>query len=99
MYCVNGDTKKQKTTRVVIVKLCKIVIMKIYTVNETQGLAHSGEARSYENKVGRAKHNRRAKLQHITDAKPLEFMAIAKREAFKEARSEAQRNERRAKRK
>ena len=73
--------------------------MKIYTVNETQGLAHSGEVRSHDNKVGRAKHNRRAKLQHITDAKPLEFMAIAKREAFKEARSEAQRNERRAKRK
>jgi hypothetical protein len=57
------------------------------------------EARSYDNKAGRAKHNRRAKLQHITDAKPLEFLAIAKREAFKEARSEAQRNERRAKRK
>jgi len=57
------------------------------------------EARSYDNKVNKAKHNRRAKLQHITDAKPLEFMAIAKREAFKEARSEAQRNDRRAKRK
>jgi hypothetical protein len=55
--------------------------------------------RSYKNETGRAKHNRRAKLQHITDAKPLEFMAIAKREAFKEARSEAQRNDRRAKRK
>ena len=99
MYCVQRDTKKQKTTRVVIVKLCKIVIMKIYTVNETQGQAYSGEARSHDNKVGRAKHNRCAKLQHITDAKPLEFMAIAKREAFKESRSEAQRNERRAKRK
>jgi hypothetical protein len=59
----------------------------------------TSEARSYDNKTGRAKHNRRAKLQHITDAKPLEFLAIAKREAFKEARSEAQRNERRAKRK
>ena len=59
----------------------------------------STEARSYDNKVNKAKHNRRAKLQHITDAKPLEFMAIAKREAFKEARSEAQRNDRRAKRK
>ena len=59
----------------------------------------SSNAKSYENKVGRAKHNRRAKLQHITDAKPFEFLAIAKREAFKEARSEAQRNERRAKRK
>ena len=58
----------------------------------------TSEARSYDNKTGRAKHNRRAKLQHITDAKPLEFLAIAKREAFKEARSEAQRNERRAKR-
>jgi hypothetical protein len=55
--------------------------------------------RSYRNETGRAKHNRRAKLQHATDAKPLEFMALAKREAFKEARSEAQRNERRAKRK
>ena len=59
----------------------------------------STEARSYDNKTGRAKSNRRAKLQHITEAKPLEFMAIAKREAFKEARSEAQRNDRRAKRK
>ena len=57
------------------------------------------EVRSYDNKTGRAKHNRRAKLQHITDVKPLEFMALAKREAFKEARSEAQRNERSAKRK
>jgi hypothetical protein len=59
----------------------------------------TSEARSYRNETGRAKHNRRAKLQHVTDAKPLEFMALAKREAFKEARSEAQRNERRAKRK
>lgn len=73
--------------------------MRIYTTNETQGQAYSGEVRSHDNKVGKAKHNRRAKLQHITDAKPLEFLAIAKREAFKEARSEAQRNERRAKRK
>jgi hypothetical protein len=59
----------------------------------------TSEARSYDNKTGRAKHNRLAKLQNVTDAKPLEFMAIAKREAFKEARSEAQREERRAKRK
>lgn len=59
----------------------------------------SSNAKSYENKVGRAKHNRRAKLQHITDAKPLEFLAIAKREAFKEARREERREERRAKRK
>lgn len=73
--------------------------MRIYTVNEKQGQVYSGEVRSHDNKTGRAKHNRRAKLQHITDAKPLEFLAIAKREAFKEARSEAQRNERRAKRK
>jgi hypothetical protein len=57
------------------------------------------EARSYRNETGRAKHNRRARLQYVADVKPLEFMAIAKREAFKEARSEAQRNERRAKRK
>ena len=73
--------------------------MKIYTVNETQGQSYTGEVRSHDNKVGRAKHNRRAKLQHITDAKPLEFLALAKREAFKEARSEARREERRAKRK
>jgi hypothetical protein len=66
--------------------------------NEIQERSTS-EARSYDNKTGRAKHNRRAKLKHVTDAKPLEFMAIAKREAFKESRSEAQRNERRAKRK
>lgn len=59
----------------------------------------SSNARSYENRVGKSKHNRLAKLQHITEAKPLEFLAIAKREAFKESRSEAQRNERRAKRK
>lgn len=56
-------------------------------------------SRSYKNEAGKAKSGRRAKLQHITEAKPLEFMAIAKREAFKEKRSEAQREERRAKRK
>ena len=56
-------------------------------------------SRSYKNETGKAKSGRRARLQHITDAKPLEFLAIAKREAFNEARSEAQRNERRAKRK
>lgn len=56
-------------------------------------------ARTKNNEVGKAKSGRRAKLQHITEAKPLEFMAIAKREAFKEKRSEAQREERRAKRK
>ncbi len=88
-------------TRVVIVKLCKIVIMRLF--RHIKGVdfseASSTEVRSYDNKVNKAKHNRRAKLQHITDAKPLEFMALAKREAFKEARSEAQRNDRRAKRK
>jgi hypothetical protein len=56
-------------------------------------------AHTKSNEVGKAKSNRRAKLQHITEAKPLEFMAIAKREAFKEARSNTQRDERRAKRK
>ena len=56
-------------------------------------------SRSYRNETGKAKSGRRARLQHITDAKPLEFMTIAKREAFKEKRSEAQRNERKAKRK
>lgn len=56
------------------------------------------EIRTYKNETGRAKHNRRARLQHITDAKPLEFMAIAKREAFKELRANNQREERRAKR-
>lgn len=56
-------------------------------------------SRSYKNETGKAKSGRRARLQQVTEAKPLEFMAIAKREAFKEKRSEAQRNERRAKRK
>lgn len=56
-------------------------------------------SRSYKNETGKAKSGRRARLQHITDAKPLEFMAMAKREAFKEKRSNTQREERRAKRK
>jgi len=43
--------------------------------------------------------SRKARIMEVTNNKPLEFMALAKREAFKEARSEAQRNERRAKRK
>jgi hypothetical protein len=60
--------------------------------------SHSN-ARSYKNETGRAKHNRRAKLQSIADNKPFEFLAIAKREAFKEKRSNTQREERRAKRK
>jgi hypothetical protein len=59
----------------------------------------SFELRTYKNETGKAKHNRRAKLQHITESKPLEFMAIAKRESFKESRRESQREERRAKRK
>jgi hypothetical protein len=75
----------------------QITGLKIDSDTRSNEKSHS-YARSYRNETGRAKHNRRAKLQHITDAKPLEFLAIAKREAFKEARSEAQRNERRAKR-
>ena len=43
--------------------------------------------------------SRKARVMEVTNNKPLEFMAIAKREAFKEARSNTQRDERRAKRK
>lgn len=43
--------------------------------------------------------SRKARIMDVTNNKPLEFMAIAKREAFKEMRSNTQRDERRAKRK
>jgi len=43
--------------------------------------------------------SRKARIMEVTNNKPLEFLAIAKRETFKENRSETQRNERRAKRK
>ena len=43
--------------------------------------------------------SRKARIMDVTNNKPLEFMAIAKRENFKETRSNTQRDERRAKRK
>ena len=43
--------------------------------------------------------SRKARVMEVTNNKPLEFMAIAKRENFKETRSNTQRDERRAKRK
>jgi hypothetical protein len=42
---------------------------------------------------------RKARIMEVVNNKPLEFMAIAKREAFKDNRSNTQRDERRAKRK
>jgi hypothetical protein len=44
-------------------------------------------------------NSRKVRIMDVVNNKPLEFLAIAKREAFKENRSNTQRNERRAKRK
>ena len=74
-------------------------LVSVYTKLSGEYYVNPFEIRTKNNEVGKAKSGRRARLQHITEAKPLEFMAIAKREAFKEKRSETQRNERKAKRK